>query len=1008
VRNWRVSVRLVALIVIPTTVAAVLVGLRVSSSLADATHFQHTEQLATLGDDMSALTQQLELERDTMAVYNASKHASDGQEVTQAENSVDAATRVVRAAAASVNSSYGSAVFSGVQDMLNRLDKLQDLRTVAATTKLPVNDAIDKYTQFISDLLNIDDLIGQGSSNAELSQNARSLAALARAKAYSSQERALLGAALVTGQFTQSGFQEFQSVRAQRDSELATFQASATPAQIQGYNDTVAGPGVDQAESIRAEAITFASKSADQSVRAVPADDAAAWFPDMTFRADRMRVVEDRLVKSVVNQATDLKNSAQRSALITAGLLLLVLLLVLGATIMVARSLVRPLRRLRAGALDVAGNRLPGLVRRLREPNFVESDFTVEPIDVDTTDEIGEVARAFDEVHREAVRLASNEALLRGNVNAMFVNLSRRSQSLIERQIRLIDNLEQSEQDSERLDSLFKLDHLATRMRRNCENLLVLGGQEQTRRWNNPVPLVDIVRASLSEVEQYERIGLRIQGDVSVVGNAVNDLVHLVAELVENATTFSPEHTKVAVSGHLLAGGGAMLQISDNGLGMSPEELEDANWRLANPPTVDVSVSRRMGLFVVGRLAQRHGVRVELRSALSGGLTTFILLPAQLIMHGDPNAAPPRGIEEQLADGMAGIGHGGDNAFSPGESMPSSVESKLNPIAAGARPQPLGAPTGRFGNPPPETVPYNGGPVDPWENQAPRAAEPPYGGAPEPSYGGTGEFPAVPPSAYDSQPGYEPPYDSQPGYEPQGGFEPHETPPYGNRMPSRGGQDQPVRGAQDRRDNGDPLPRRRPGQSTGGGAPTGPGRGGNSSGSVFSEPASFDRPAMPNLPPLDRAGAAGPRRPAPPARPPNPAPPQGGSFGARRDQNGRPGPGGNSPIFEAMQSEWFQRHRGGPSTGTPQPPPVWSSPGDAGWEAAETIRNPTSGGHTASGLPKRVPGRNHVPGSVASTTPPQPVPVKSPDVVRDRFSNFQQGVRRGRSVTHTEDEQETQ
>ena len=193
--------------------------------------------------------------------------------------------------------------------------------------------------------------------------------------------------------------------------------------------------------------------------------------------------------------------------------------------------------------------------------------------------------------------------MLRGNVNAMFVNLSRRSQSLIERQLRLIEDLEQSEQDSSRLDSLFKLDHLATRMRRNCENLLVLGGQEQARRWNKPVPLVDVVRASLSEVEQYERVTLRIQDEVSVIGRVVNDLVHLVAELVENATSFSPEHTKVAVSGHLLSGGGAMLQISDSGVGMSPDELEEANWRLANPPTIDVSVSRRMGLFVVGRLA---------------------------------------------------------------------------------------------------------------------------------------------------------------------------------------------------------------------------------------------------------------------------------------------------------------------------------------------------------------------------------------------------------------------
>ena len=196
-------------------------------------------------------------------------------------------------------------------------------------------------------------------------------------------------------------------------------------------------------------------------------------------------------------------------------------------------------------------------------------------------------------------------------------------------------------------------------MRRNCENLLVLGGQDQARRWNKPVPLVDIVRASLSEVEQYERITLRIQDDVAVAGRVVNDLVHLVAELVENSTSFSPEHTKVAVSGHLLSGGGAMLQISDNGVGMAPEQLEESNWRLANPPTIDVSVSRRMGLFVVGRLAQRHGIRVELRAALSGGLTAFVILPSTAIMQDAERA------DRAAASRLAGRRRGGVPRRSP-------------------------------------------------------------------------------------------------------------------------------------------------------------------------------------------------------------------------------------------------------------------------------------------------------------------------------------------------------
>src|SRR5690242_20946093 len=307
----------------------------------------------------------------------------------------------------------------------------------------------------------------------------------------------------------------------------------------------------------------------------------------------------------------------------------------------VARSLIRPLRKLRTDALDVAGNRLPEMVRRLSQSEGADEGVEIEPIGVTSTDEIGEVARAFDQVHREAVRLAADEAMLRGNLNAMFVNLSRRSQSLIERQLSLIDNLEQTEQDADRLSSLFRLDHLATRMRRNSENLLVLAGHEAaSRRWSQPVPLVDVLRAAISEIEQYERVVLNVQPGIQVIGQAVNDVVHLVAEIVENATTFSPEDTQVYVSGQPLSSGGVLLDITDNGVGISDQEMSHANWRLDNPPVVDVAVSRRMGLFVVGRLAARHGVRVRLRHAQAGGLTALIWLPDTVAA---PEVAPPLG-----------------------------------------------------------------------------------------------------------------------------------------------------------------------------------------------------------------------------------------------------------------------------------------------------------------------------------------------------------------------------
>ncbi|HET9380298.1 MAG TPA: ATP-binding protein, partial [Streptomyces sp.] len=312
----------------------------------------------------------------------------------------------------------------------------------------------------------------------------------------------------------------------------------------------------------------------------------------------------------------------------------------------VARSMIRSLRRLEETATRVAQDRLPELVKQLSESDPQDVDTSVESVGVHSRDEIGQVARAFEEVHREAVRLAAEQALLRGNVNAMFTNLSRRSQGLIQRQLSLISELESREADPDQLSSLFKLDHLATRMRRNGENLLVLAGEEPGRRWTRPVPLVDVLRAAASEVEQYERIELAAVPTTEVAGRVVNDLVHLLAELLENATSFSSPQTKVKVTGHALPDGRVLIEIHDTGIGLSPEDLASINERLASPPTVDVSVSRRMGLFVVGRLSQRHGIRIQLRPSDSGGTTALVMLPVDVAQGGkkpQPKGQPSAG-----------------------------------------------------------------------------------------------------------------------------------------------------------------------------------------------------------------------------------------------------------------------------------------------------------------------------------------------------------------------------
>jgi HAMP domain-containing protein len=311
------------------------------------------------------------------------------------------------------------------------------------------------------------------------------------------------------------------------------------------------------------------------------------------------------------------------------------------ASLVVARSMVRPLRRLRSAALGVAQTQLPAAIEQLRTTNTGELDIRVEPVGVSSRDEIGEVAGAFDTVHQEAVRLATEQAALRKSINDMFVNLARRNQTLIDRQLNLIEDLERDTDDPDEMAELFRLDHLATRMRRNQENLLVLASAEPAKRWSDPVALAHLLQEAMGEVEDFTRVELLTNDDAMVVGYATSDIVHLLAELIENATMFSPPHTPVRIATQAAANG-YLIEIEDQGTGMSDHDLLSANERLANPPEIDFALSRRLGFFVVGRLARRHGIRVQLRHSWYGGVTALVLIPGALFMPG--TIATPVGV----------------------------------------------------------------------------------------------------------------------------------------------------------------------------------------------------------------------------------------------------------------------------------------------------------------------------------------------------------------------------
>ena len=341
---------------------------------------------------------------------------------------------------------------------------------------------------------------------------------------------------------------------------------------------------------------------------------------------------------AVQQQANDRRNAVIRDAL----LVLAAFVITLTIVYLVARSLIRPLRTLRDGALKVAHSDLEQEIARVRAGD----ERAPEPLPVYTTEEVGQVAHAVDELHTQALLLAGDEARLRQVVNEMFETMSRRNRSLVDQQLSLIDRLERNEKDPERLESLFRLDHLATRMRRTGANLLVLAGAQVSRDHRESLPLAIAINAAVSEVEDYRRVEVGSVPDSALVGTVSADTVHMLAELIDNALRYSPPISPVRVTAVHTSNAGVLIEIHDDGIGMTESDLRIANMRLHAGGEVTPDNTRHMGLFVVGRLAHMHGMVVRLRSAVPGepssGTTAELYLPPERLEHAAPIGADAR------------------------------------------------------------------------------------------------------------------------------------------------------------------------------------------------------------------------------------------------------------------------------------------------------------------------------------------------------------------------------
>ena len=953
--NWRVRWRLIAIIAVPTVTALILGAIQISNSIGNYTSFKRVQTLASLNALVVTGASQLADERDDTAGYVATNR-SDAPKLTQVNADQAKTSRTLREIQEqsddiTADGGYQQQTVLDLSNVLAGIADLPQIRYAALKTAYPAVAVISDYDRLVTAFDTFSNDIGAGSGNATLQTNVSVLNALLRMEDDASLQRAYLFQALAAPQVSLSAdaLSKLTQATSQQAADEKQFSQVASVAQSQDFNNTVSGPQVDAAKSEELLAVALASKGGSlNGIKQICPGQALdqCWYKDQSSQITQMRDVSDGLVGQITAQANSLESKSLRNAIIVSLATLVLLLLVLLITTFVARSMIRPLRKLRADALEVAGSKLPEMVRRLSESESGAESIEIEPIGVTSTDEIGEVARAFDQVRREAVRLAADEAMLRGNLNAMFVNLSRRSQSLIERQLALIDNLEQSEQDADRLSSLFRLDHLATRMRRNSENLLVLAGHEASRRWSQPVPLVDVLRAAISEIEQYERVVLNVQPGIVVVGQAVNDAVHLVAEIVENATTFSPEDTQVYVSGQPLSSGGVLLDITDNGVGISEQEMAHANWRLDNPPVVDVAVSRRMGLFVVGRLAARHGVRVRLRHAQSGGLTALIWLPESVAA---PETAQPLGRLRR---------------FDPEDYGP--APSLSAPTMAGP---PLAGGPGTLGGP----------------FSLPAASAPGASGAPA---GDSGAFGAA--SSAAAAAARIPRFSggaAGDGAASQGGTTGFSA--FGSGNGAKGGDASGAPAAPT-----GALPVRQPG---GHGLQPGAGGGSAFGGSEIGG-SDFGTARMPSF--GGDGGAAGTG--------PLPVVGAGGGNGASGSDGSQvtippavsPAQDQRLPIFDSLESDWFRRSgKSMSSDGASDGERSWSSPADEGWRAARVAASPAAGETTTAGLPKRVPRANLVPGSVGGSDESEVAPpARSADTIRTRMASFQRGVREARAA----------
>jgi signal transduction histidine kinase len=608
--------------------------------------------IRTTSTPMSAFMDTLQAERRAAFVYQSAPTAANktAYEATiTATDSMDTSQNgphglgyVMQAInAAGTKGSATPAETAAITKLLGAVtgSPLQKLRAGVNGNATPAITAFQDYTTIIDGIPAVFQSEATSMTNATAALQGSGLIETILAREDIDQQDALLAGALASGTLTVQERVGFEQAAGREQDDEQLYANTLSGPEVTAFNNlfnayangaaaTLNKKRMQAQQAVEAGFPLAALESqglSSTSWQAINANVASANFQAGTAAAD-----------ASLNQDQGIANSAERTVIITGAVGLLGLILSLILTIVLARSINRRLTTLRRQALLLAQEHLPSVVSRLRRGESVDVDAEAAPLRVGS-DEIGQVARAFDAVRQTAIASAVEEARLRKGVNDVFRNLARRNQSLLQRQLTSLDQMERKATDPEVLDDLFKLDHLTTRMRRHAEGLIILSGAPPGRGWSAPVRLIDVIRGAVSEVEDYARVQVATQSRAALSGSAVTDVIHLLAELIENATSLSPPYTQVRVTGEAVMNGFA-IEIEDRGLGLTPERLAELNHRLANPPDVNPANTEQLGLFVVAQLARRHGIQVTLRASPYGGTTAVTLIPRQLIVDDAPPA----------------------------------------------------------------------------------------------------------------------------------------------------------------------------------------------------------------------------------------------------------------------------------------------------------------------------------------------------------------------------------